>query len=130
MPLNPNAWHPFSNRLEFDFAHYHYVELETSESKINKALDHWRAATIAALGANSCSADTASAPWRTADELYATIDAIQVGGAPFKTVHLRYNGPMDENPPSWQTDNFEFCLRDARLALQQQLQNPEFATQF
>ncbi|RXW16757.1 hypothetical protein EST38_g9099 [Candolleomyces aberdarensis] len=126
---NKNAWHPFTNRLEFDFAHYHYVELETSAAKINTALDHWRAATIVALGSDVDERN--SAPWSTAEDLYAMIDSIQTGGAPFKTVYLRYNGPKPPiNPPAWMTATYELCLRDARLVLEQQLQNPEFKSQF
>lgn len=131
VPVAPNAWQPFSNRLEFDFAHYHYIQLETSQSKVNTALDHWRAATIAALGSDSDSGNPRSAPWRSAEELYATIDSIQAGGAPFITIHLQYNGPMPAiNPPAWMTATYELCVRNSRLVLQQQLQNPEFSTQF
>ncbi|KAJ2929622.1 hypothetical protein H1R20_g7476, partial [Candolleomyces eurysporus] len=126
-PYSTNAWYPFNNRLEFDFAHYHYVELQTSEAKINTALDHWKAVTIAALGSPE---DVSSAPWNTAQEVYSTIDEIQEGGAPFRTVHLQYQGTKPLNPPSWMVDTFEFCFRDSRLVLQQQLDNPEFATQF
>ncbi|RXW11157.1 hypothetical protein EST38_g14698, partial [Candolleomyces aberdarensis] len=131
VPNAPNAWHPFSNRLEYDFAYYHYIQLETSKSKINIALDHWKAATIAALGSSFDPESSESAPWRNAEELYATIDSIQAGGAPFITVYLRYNGPKPSvNPPSWMTATYELCIRNSRLVLEQQLQNPEFATQF
>ncbi|RXW16236.1 hypothetical protein EST38_g9616 [Candolleomyces aberdarensis] len=126
-PYSANAWYPFNNRLEFDFAHYHYVKLQTSEANINTALDHWKAVTIAALGSAE---DVSSAPWNTAQEVYSAIDEIQEGGAPFRTVHLRYQGEKPLNPPSWMTDTFEFCFRDARLVLQQQLENPEFINQF
>lgn len=47
---NDNAWHPFDNRLAFDFANFQFAELQASESRINCALDLWMAANIKAGG--------------------------------------------------------------------------------
>ncbi len=41
-----NMWHPFEDRLAFDWAHYHFVELQSSEREINKGLDLWLAAVV------------------------------------------------------------------------------------
>ena len=41
----PNPWSPFELRIEFDFAQYHFVEVQTSAGLIDKALDLW-AATV------------------------------------------------------------------------------------
>ena len=50
-PPNPpaaaaDAWDPFDPCVEFDFAHYHFIEVQNSAPLIDKALDLW-AATIA-----------------------------------------------------------------------------------
>ncbi|KAJ7705962.1 hypothetical protein B0H16DRAFT_1826305 [Mycena metata] len=39
----PNSWHPFESRTDFDFAHFHFVEEQSSASSVGKALDLWAA---------------------------------------------------------------------------------------
>ena len=109
-----NPWHPFDDRLAFDFANFQFAELQASESQINHALDLWMAANIKAGG-------NESVPWSSAEEMYATIDAIQEGNAPWKTIPFRYNGPLPVNPPKWMLQTYELCTRDSRLVLHQQL---------
>jgi hypothetical protein len=71
-PPNPpaaaaDAWDPFDSYVKFNFAHYHFVEVQNSALLINKALDLW-AATIAEFGKETL--------WSNSEELYATIDFI------------------------------------------------------
>lgn len=117
-----NPWAPFDDRLAFDFANFQFTELQSSKSKINRALDLWKAAVIQAGGTNDL-------PWSSADELYATINAIQEGDAPWKTIPFKYNGPLPENPPKWMLKTYELCTRDSRLLLHQQLATGEFVDQ-
>ncbi|KAF7328163.1 hypothetical protein MVEN_02573800 [Mycena venus] len=96
---DPAAWAPFGSRLEFDFAQYHFVELQTSERYINTALDLWAASVMK-------SGDTV--PWKNAAELYATIDEIQQGHMSWKTYEMRYTGPLPAGtPPKWMTQTYE-----------------------
>jgi hypothetical protein len=118
-----NAWHPFDDRLAFDFANFQFAVLQASESKINRALDLWMAANIKAGGDESV-------PWSSAEEMYATIDAIQEGNAPWKTITFRYNGPRPANPPKWMLQTYELCTRDSRLILHQQLMTTDFVDKF
>lgn len=125
-PLNTteeNAWHPFEDRIAFDWAHYHFVELQSSEAKINRGLDLWLAATIKAGSKNGV-------PWQNTDDMYATIDAIQQGNAPWKTIKLRYNGHMPPSPPKWMTESYELCVRDSRLVHLKQLATTDFDNNF
>jgi hypothetical protein len=71
----------------------------------------------------------ASAPWASTEELYATIDNIQHGDAPFRSIKIRYNGPRPagRTPPPWMTETYELCTRDARLVLVNQMASPELA---
>ena len=117
--LNDNeSWNPFPSRIAFDFSYFHFVEQQTSEAGIVKALDLW-AASILEYGGDT--------PWSNAQELYATIDTIQHGEAPWRTFKLCYNGPLPEGtPPRWMMDTFELCTRDARTLLHQQLGTNEF----
>jgi hypothetical protein len=43
---NPTSWSPFRSRVDFDFAHYHFVEVQDSAANINKALDMWQASVL------------------------------------------------------------------------------------
>ena len=117
-----NPWHPFDDRLAFDFANFQFAELQASESKINRALDLWMAANLKAGGDENL-------PWSSAQDMYATIDAIQEGNAPWKTVKFRYNGPHTENPAKWMLETYELCTRDSRLVLHQQLSTASFSGQ-
>ncbi|KAF8184554.1 hypothetical protein K438DRAFT_2160896, partial [Mycena galopus ATCC 62051] len=113
----PGSWAPFEDRTEFDFAHYHFVELQSSAAEINKALDLW-AASILKHGE--------SPPWHNAQDLYDTIDAIQHGAAPWKVYQIRYTGPRPPVPPKWMDVTYELCTRNTRTVLLQQLANPDF----
>ncbi|KAK6988610.1 hypothetical protein R3P38DRAFT_3409362 [Favolaschia claudopus] len=114
----PGSWLPFENRTAFDFAHFHFVECQSSAGKINTALDLW-AAQVLEFGR--------SAPWRNAKELYQTIDDIQHGDAPWKVYKIRYTGPLPVGtPPKWMTEEYELCARDCRTLLHRQLATPDF----
>ena len=67
-----------------------------------------------------------AATWKSAAELYETIDTIQHGNAPWKTYSFRYKGPLPPTPPLWMTRTYELCTRDTRQVLQQQFTNPDF----
>ncbi|KAJ7202083.1 hypothetical protein GGX14DRAFT_370690 [Mycena pura] len=114
---SPGSWKPFTSRTEFDFAHYHFVELQSSAPEIAKALDLW-AAQVLEHGT--------SPPWRTAQELYDTIDAIQHGDAPWKVFEIHYTGPRPPVPPKWMLETYELCTRDSREVLRLQLANADF----
>ncbi|KAJ6533564.1 hypothetical protein B0H19DRAFT_1324326 [Mycena capillaripes] len=111
---DPTAWAPFDSRVEFDFAHYHFVELQTSERNINTALDLW-AASVMEFGG--------TAPWKNAADLYSTIDEIQNGDMPWKSYEMRYTGPLPAGtPPKWMTQTYEVCTRNLRDVLHHQLE--------
>jgi hypothetical protein len=44
-----NQWSPFNSCLEFDFAYYHFVEVQNLAGLIDKALDLW-ATTVTDFG--------------------------------------------------------------------------------
>jgi hypothetical protein len=122
-PTGKNPWHPFEDRLAFDWAHYHFVEIQSSEQQINKGLDLWLAATLKA-GSNI------PLPWSSAQEMYATIDSIQEGDVPFKTIRFKYAGTVPPNPPHWMIETYELCTRDSRILLHNQLATSDFLEMF
>lgn len=68
-------------------------------------------------------------PWSSVAEMYATIDSIQEGDAPFKTISFKYSGPLPPNPPCWMMETYDLCARDARLLLHNQLCTTDFKDQ-
>lgn len=109
-----NPFHPFQDRLAFEFADFYFCQLQSSESSINRALQLW-AAQAAKYGADD------DVPWKSANNVYNTIDQIQQGDNPWKSVPFRYQGPLPPNPPSWMTKNFELVTRDIRHVLREQI---------
>ncbi|KAJ6468111.1 hypothetical protein C8R47DRAFT_1302846 [Mycena vitilis] len=113
----PGSFAPFESRTDFDFAHFHFVELQSSAAEINTALDLWAAQVLQYGGAP---------PWRTAQDLYDAIDSIQHGDAPWKVYQIQYTGPRPPVPPKWMSETYELCTRDSRTVLHQQLANSDF----
>ncbi|KAJ7616603.1 hypothetical protein FB45DRAFT_1034921 [Roridomyces roridus] len=152
-PMNgqdPNEWAPFRSRAEFDFAQYHFVELQTSEGQINTALDIW-AASVAEFGGlpleytpddpEKCSIiptddidflpcthyPLTSATLQNTKDLYATIDKIQAGDLPWRTFQLQYTGDLPAGtPPKWMTRKYEVSVRNLRDVLHHQLETRDF----
>jgi hypothetical protein len=118
-PLQPldatpeNPFHPFQDRLAFEFADFCFCQLQISESSINRALQLW-AAQAAKYGADDV-------PWKSATNVYDTIDQIQQGDNPWKSVSFRYRGPLPRNPPTWMTKKFELVTRDICHVLREQI---------
>jgi hypothetical protein len=113
-----NPWSPFQSRVEFDFANYHFVEAQTLASLIDKALDHWARCVLPFGGV---------APWKNSSELYATIDAINLGNLPWKTYKVQYQGPFPPSiPPKWMTQTYELCTCDSCQVLHHQLGTTAF----
>ncbi|EKM77823.1 hypothetical protein AGABI1DRAFT_101528 [Agaricus bisporus var. burnettii JB137-S8] len=90
------------------------LRLQSSERHINKGLDLWLAAQIKA-------GDDTPLDWSSAQEMYSTIDSIQEGSAPFITIDFKYAGPIPSNPPTWMTQTYQLCTRDAQRLLHNQL---------
>jgi hypothetical protein len=113
-----NPWHPFQSRVDFSFAHFHFVTVRSSGPQIDEALDIW-AAAVTEFGGN--------VPWRNHKELYATIDTIQQGDSPWKVYKIQYQGPRPPGtPPRWMTQTYELCTRDTRRVLHHQFETTQF----
>jgi hypothetical protein len=120
---NDNPWAPFNDRVEFEWAEHHFVELESSSKKIKRGLDLWQASIFR-------EGSLRRVPWRNAEELYETIDSIQAGVAPWKVKNIRYNGLKPEDPPHWMLDTYELNFRDILVVVKQLLATSEFDGNF
>jgi hypothetical protein len=120
-----NLWHPFSDRFAFEFADYHFTELQSSESHINQALDHWLAERIRNGGR------VEDLPWSRARNMYDTIDYFKEGPSIWKTAKFQYTGSRPTGiPPKWMTQSYDLVFRDARTILLDQISLPELDGHF
>lgn len=72
-----------------------------------------------------------TAPWASADDMYATIDKIQEGDTPWKCFKMSYNGPRPAGqPPKWMDESYELWTRDIRLLLHSQLASTDLQDEF
>ncbi|KAI9430281.1 hypothetical protein H4582DRAFT_2113894 [Lactarius indigo] len=116
-------WTPFEDHLAFDWAYYHYVNLQSLAAEIAEGLNLWSATSIR-HGA------TVGAPWRNAKEMYVTIDSIKIGSLPFKAFTFQYTGPKPTVPPHWMEEVYELNTCNVLDVIQEQLATPDFRGQF
>ncbi|KAH9038881.1 hypothetical protein EDB85DRAFT_1860083 [Lactarius pseudohatsudake] len=127
-PPSQNNWHiqdwtPFKDRLTFDWAYYHYVNLQSSAAEIAEGLNLWLATSFK-------HGSTVGAPWRSAKEMYTTIDTIEIGSLPFQTFTLQYAGLKLLVPPCWMEEVYELNTHNILEVIQEQLATPDFKSQF
>ena len=108
-----NPFHPFEDRLAFEFADYHFSRQESSESSINEALRLW-----AAQSAKNGHDDV---PWNSATAMYETIDKIRQGNNPWKSVPFHYNGPKPNPTPKWMSEKYVLVTRNIYHLLCEQI---------
>ncbi|KAK7438088.1 hypothetical protein VKT23_018254 [Stygiomarasmius scandens] len=89
----PEAWEPFTNRLEFDFSYCHFVQRQSSAQEIYEALD------LQAAQAIQCGADSHGFQYDNAGQLYNLVDSIDDINVPWETQEISYNGPKPPTPP-------------------------------
>ena len=71
------------------------------------------------------------APFVDHTHLYKTIDAIPIGGVPWQSFSVSYNGPRPEtNVPPWMEQTYEVYFRDPHQLFLNMLANPTFAEAF
>jgi hypothetical protein len=122
-PTNP--YHPFNDRYAFEFADYHFTELQSSESQIDRALDQWRAERV------RCGGSPNSIPWSKTKDLLHTIDSIKDGPAPWKSSAFTWTGPRPKGQtPKWMVTKYELVLRDGDRLLRDQIALPELDGHF
>ncbi|KAF8130074.1 hypothetical protein K438DRAFT_2135065 [Mycena galopus ATCC 62051] len=115
---DPAAWAPFSSRVEFDFAKFHFVKLQNSVANSNTALDLWAASVMQLSG---------TVPWKNSNNLYSTIDKIQSGHMPWQTYQMRYSSPLPPGTaPRWMMQMYEVCTHGLRAVFCHQLEKTSF----
>jgi len=66
-------------------------------------------------------------PFRNAEDILNTIDAIDLGHVPWETFSLEYPGELPEsNPPTWMTKEYRVWFRDPCKIIHAILANKDF----
>lgn len=120
--LSPNNWSPFDDAAHFLLADLLFRKIQMSAAGINELLEFW---------ALSAMKYDATAPYDSCRSLYATIDAIQDGDAPWQCLSVnRAPDDIPEHAASWQTREYDVWYRDPDVVIGNMLDNPDFASQF
>jgi hypothetical protein len=114
-----NLYSPFEDHLAFEFAHFHFSEQQSSEGHIDHALK-----LLAAQVAKHHIDD--DVPWKSASNMYATIDQIQQGNNPWKITPFHYQGPLPSDPPKWMTRSYDLVACNIRSVLHTQIACTDF----
>ena len=111
---------PFKNRADFELADLIFRKDQMSASSINELLEIW-AATLP---------ENQDPPFLNHRHLYDTIDAIEVGDAPWNSFSVSFNGEIPEGDRTpWKHAQYDVWFRDPHLVLKNQLANTDFATE-
>ncbi|KAH9178034.1 hypothetical protein EDB89DRAFT_2112020 [Lactarius sanguifluus] len=123
-----DPWYPFGGRLEYEWAHYHYVRLQSSADDIQRSLDLWRATVMRyQTDHDSCN----GVLWKSATDMYDTIDSISAGGVAWTTYQLSYSGPQPTGTLlRWMQDTYELNVRNVLSVFEEQLASKEFDGKF
>lgn len=116
----PNEWTNDEKR-QFKSADFTYRKASLSGPLIDELLDLWE---------ESLNEHGASAPFSSHADLYAYIDSIRHGDAPWHCLLARWTGPIEENAPSWQRREYPVLYRDTDVVCTNMLNNPTFAGGF
>jgi hypothetical protein len=114
-------WTPYKNRVAFELADFLYRHEQMSAGNIDFLLQLWAA---------SMAGHNESPPFSNHQDLYDTIDSTSIGGIPWQSISLSYNGPPQEQPPSWMESEYTIWFRDPNQLFKNMLENPDFAGSF
>lgn len=132
-PLPPNApppprsaapdgdWSPFEDEVQFGTADFLFRRVEMSKDNIDYLLELWGLSLMkhGDLG-----------PYDNYQQLYAAIDAVKVGDAPWKCFKTGGEVRADGTSPDWARQEYEIWYRDPDVVIRNMLDNPDFNGEF
>lgn len=121
-PYDQNDWTPYSSCLQFEAAEFLYQQNKMSAGHIDHLLQLWHASLVQ---------HGDHAPFLSHKDLYNTIDATAVGGVPWESFTLSYNGTKPEqNVPEYMNGTYTIYYRDPRELVLEMLDNTSFVDDF
>ncbi|KAJ6629299.1 hypothetical protein B0H10DRAFT_2160473 [Mycena sp. CBHHK59/15] len=113
----PNGYSPYHDHLDFHLADLLYHKIQMSAGAINELMQNW-AAHPESVG---------DPPFADREDLYHTIDAMEIGHIPSESFEVTYDRPIPPgNTTPWKTKAYTVHFRDPRKVVQNQLANPDF----
>ncbi|KAJ6622418.1 hypothetical protein B0H10DRAFT_2175040 [Mycena sp. CBHHK59/15] len=131
VPLPPNTpppprsvaenddWSPFEDEVQFGTADFLFRRVEMSKDNIDYLLELWGLSLMkhGDLG-----------PYDNYQQLYAAIDDVKLGDAPWKC--FKTGGDADVSAPDWARQEYEIWYRDPDVVIRNMLDNPDFDGEF
>ncbi|KAJ7138682.1 hypothetical protein C8R43DRAFT_1089287 [Mycena crocata] len=133
-PLPPNTpppprstaadgdWSPFEDEVQFKTADFLFRRVAMSKDNIDYLLELWGLSLMkhGDLG-----------PYNNYQQLYAAIDAVKVGDAPWKCFKTGGEAGADgAGKPDWARQEYEIWYRDPDVVIRNMLDNPDFDGEF
>lgn len=118
---DPDDWTPYESRLAFETAEFIYRRCKMSAGNFDILSQLW-AASLAPYNV--------APPFASYSGLCKTIDATPIGGVPWRSIALSYNGIIPNNAPTWMRAEYTVWFRDPYLLFKHMLENSEFAGHF
>ena len=114
-PHDPTDWSPFTSRTQLETAEFLFQRTQMSTGNIDELMTLWMVSG-------------GEQPFVDHTSLYNTIDAIPVGGVPWESFAVSYQGARPEtNVPPWMEETYEVYFRDPHQLFLNMLANPSFA---
>ena len=106
-------WGSYRDKQGFLFAEFAFRKAQLSATNIDELLKIW-----------SIKGD--NLPFVNHKDMYASIDATDVGNVLWKRFSCRYRGEIDEDSPSWKKKEYYVHYRDPLAVVKEMLANTTF----
>ncbi|THH29539.1 hypothetical protein EUX98_g4659 [Antrodiella citrinella] len=124
-PLDNIAdWSPFEDRPAFEMAEWAFEKVETSGPDFTQLMKILTAKQVVQGQGKD------SGFYRHSDDLLKTIDAIEVGDAPWESFTIRYTGPLPLDAPQWKREGYTVYTRNTLTVARNMLKSPDFKNSF
>ncbi|KAI0808970.1 hypothetical protein BC629DRAFT_1480632 [Irpex lacteus] len=120
---NTHDWTPFASRPAFELAELIFEREEMSKGRADDLLKIWTAHQIE-MG------HFTDAPYHDYNDLTDTIDAIELGDAPWEAFTVRYGGPLNNTSPAWKREAYTIYARNTLTVMRSILANSDYDRSF
>lgn len=120
-PTPANAWAPFDDEIQFRVSEFLFRKVEMSQGDIDHLMELW---DLSMQQHGGC------APFGDHDKMYAGIDDIPLGSAPWKCFVAPPPPDLPTNAPEWKKQSYQIWYRDPDTVISNMLANPDFASEF
>ena len=127
---SPDSWDPFDDETQFRMGKFIYKKGEMSAGDIDELMDIWATSKAVDDPDLDESDGISESPFSSHEQMYAIIDEIKHGDAPWKSFTISYAGHLGPDPPSWQLQDYQVWYRDPDVVAANMLDNPDFDGEF